>query len=75
MITKMNDNNYPDFLNEIINYLLGICNYSKQYVENIITTTMQFLSFMNTYKFEEKYNSINKFTLKQTKMTVHFINR
>lgn len=59
----MNDNNYPDFLNEIINYLLGICNYSKQYVENIITTTMQFLSFMNTYKFEEKYNSINKFTL------------
>ena len=51
----MNNEKYPDFLNEISNYLLGIANYSKLYVDNIITTIMQFLTFMNTYKFEGKY--------------------
>ena len=56
----MNDEKYPDFLNEISNYLLGIANYSKLYVDNIITTIMQFLNFMNTYKFEGKYDSLNK---------------
>ena len=48
---KMNDEKYPDFLNEISNYLLRIANYSKLYVDNIITTIMQFLTFMNTYKW------------------------
>ena len=59
----MNDEKYPDFLNEISNYLLGIANYSKLYVDNIITTIMQFLNFMNTYKFEGKYDSLNKFSI------------
>ena len=59
----MNDEKYPDFLNEISNYLLGIANYSKLYVDNIITTIMQFLTFMNTYKFEGKYDSLNKFSI------------
>ena len=59
----MNDEKYPDFLNEISNYLLGIANYSKLYVDNIITTIMQFLTFMNTYKFEDKYVSLNKFSI------------
>ena len=59
----MNDEKYPDFLNEISNYLLGIANYSKLYVDNIITTIMQFLTFMNTYKFEGKYVSLNKFSI------------
>ena len=59
----MNDEKYPDFLNEISNYLLGIANYSKLYVDNIITTIMQFLTFMNNYKFEGKYDSLNKFSV------------
>jgi site-specific recombinase XerD len=58
----MKNKKYPDFIDEISNYLIGIGNYSKLYVENIITTIMQFLEFMNTYKFNEQFDSLDKIT-------------
>ena len=59
----MKNKKYPDFIDEISNYLIGICNYSKQYVENIVTTIMQFLEFMNTYKFNNQYDSLDKISM------------
>lgn len=53
---------YPSFINEINDYLIGIGNYSQIYVKNIIVTIMQFLEFINTYKFDEKFESLDEFT-------------
>lgn len=53
---------YPSFINEINDYLIGIGNYSQIYVKNIIVTIMQFLDFINTYKFDGKFESLNEFT-------------
>lgn len=58
----MDNKKYPSFVNEINDYLIGIGNHSKLYVENIITTIMQFLEFINTYKFNEKFDSLDKMT-------------
>lgn len=58
----MNEKKYPNFIKDIKNYLIAIGNYSKLYVENIITTVSQFLEFINEYKFDHKYNSINEMT-------------
>ncbi len=58
----MNEKKYPEFIEDIKNYLIAIGNYSKLYVDNIITTVAQFLEFMNEYKFDEKYDSINEMT-------------
>ena len=50
-------NKSTDVIEEFSNYLIGIKNLSDQYVSNIITTLKQFLSFMNIYKYKEKYES------------------
>lgn len=58
----MNEKVYPEFVEDIKNYLIGIGNYSKVYVTNLIITVTQFLNFMNEYKFDYKYNSIDEMT-------------
>lgn len=58
----MNNKIYPKFVYDIKNYLIAIGNYSYLYVDNIITTINQFLEFINTYKFDEKYESISEMT-------------
>ena len=58
----MNNKNYPIFIEELKNYLIGIKNLSNLYVDNIITTIMQFLEFMNTYKFNEQFESLEQIT-------------
>lgn len=58
----MNEKKYPKFIEEICNYLIAIGNYSKLYVDNIVTTVSQFLEFMNEYKFNNRYNSIDEIT-------------
>ena len=59
----MNKNNMPQFINDLINYLIGIKNLSAIYVKNMVITIEQFLEFINTHKFKNKYDKIEKFTL------------
>ncbi len=59
----MNKNNMPQFINDLINYLIGIKNLSAIYVKNMVVTLEQFLEFINTHKFKNKYDKIEKFTL------------
>lgn len=57
------ENNYPEFINQFMYYVLGIKNLSKGYVETTIHTVMQFLSFLNEMKYGNRYTDINKMTL------------
>lgn len=59
----MNKNNMPQFINDLINYLIGIKNLSAIYVNNMVITLEQFLEFINTHKLKNKYNKIENFTL------------
>ena len=42
----MNKNNMPQFINDLINYLIGIKNLSAIYVNNMVITLEQFLEFL-----------------------------
>ena len=53
----------PQFINDLINYLVGIKNLSAIYVNNMVITIQQFLEFINTHKLKNKYDNIEKFTL------------
>ena len=53
----------PQFVEDLKNYLIAIRNLSEVYIENMIVTIEQFLEFMNTHKFKNKYDSIENFTL------------
>lgn len=59
----MEENRTPTFLIDFSNYLIAIKNYSGIYVKNMLITIQQFLDFINVHKFNNKYNSINSFTL------------
>lgn len=59
----MEENRTPAFLIDFSNYLIAIKNYSGIYVKNMLITIQQFLDFINVHKFNNKYNSINSFTL------------
>lgn len=59
----MEENRTPTFLTDFSNYLIAIKNYSGIYVKNMLITIQQFLDFINVHKFNNKYNSINSFTL------------
>jgi len=59
----MNKNNMPQFINDLINYLVGIKNLSAIYVNNMVITLEQFLEFINTHKLKNKYDKIENFTL------------
>ena len=59
----MNKNNMPQFMNDLINYLVGIKNLSAIYVNNMVVTIEQFLEFINTHKLKNKYDNIEQFTL------------
>ena len=57
------ENNYPEFINQFMYYVLGIKNLSKGYIETTIHTIMQFLSFLNEMKYGNRYTDVNKMTL------------
>lgn len=59
----MSNNNLPKFMNDFSDYLIGIRNLSKIYIKNMNITIKQFLEFINTHKFKNKYKSIKNFTL------------
>ena len=54
----MNKNNMPQFINDLISYLVGIKNLSAIYVNNMVVTLEQFLEFINTHKLKNKYDKI-----------------
>ena len=57
------ENNYPEFINQFMYYILGIRNLSQGYVTSTIHTIMQFLNYLNERKYGNRYNDINEITL------------
>ncbi len=59
----MEKNNYKEFIVDFKDYLIVIKNLSNIYIEKIVTTVHQFLEFVNIYKLDNKYDSIENFSL------------
>lgn len=53
----------PTFVKELSNYLIGIKNLSEVYVESMMFTLEQFLEYLNIHDLNNKYDSIEKFTM------------
>lgn len=59
----MKQSKTPKFVEDLKNYLIAIRNLSEVYIENMLITIEQFLEFINTHKFKNKYESIENLTL------------
>ena len=59
----MTNNDLPEFLNEFSNYLIGIKNLSRLYINSMKNTIKQFLNFINVHILKKKYKSIKNVTL------------
>lgn len=59
----MKELNMPQFVNNLVSYLIGIKDLSEIYAHNMTITIKQFLEFINVHKLKNKYNSIEDFTL------------
>ena len=59
----MEKNNYKEFIVDFKDYLIVIKNLSNIYIEKMVTTVHQFLEFVNIYKLDNKYDSIENFSL------------
>ncbi|MBR2786421.1 MAG: hypothetical protein IKD76_02875 [Clostridia bacterium] len=55
--------NMPQFVNNLVSYLIGIKDLSEICAHNMTITIKQFLEFINVHKLKNKYNSIEDFTL------------
>lgn len=58
-------NNYNEFIEDFKNYIYAIKNLSELYVNSMVCTIKQFLDFINTYKFDDKYNNAEEITLNE----------
>ncbi len=56
---------YSVFITDFENYLYAIKNLSINYVSTIKQTISQFLNFINIYKFDSKFESIEEITLNE----------
>ena len=56
---------YSVFITDFENYLYAIKNLSINYVSTIKQTISQFLNFINIYKFDNKFESIEEITLNE----------
>ena len=59
----MERSKYKDYISDFKSYLYAIKNLSDLYVNNIIGTVSQFLSFINAYKFDNRFNSVEEMDL------------
>lgn len=59
----MKELNMPQFVNNLVSYLIGIKDLSEIYAHNMTITIKQFLEFINVHKLKNRYNSIEDFTL------------
>ena len=59
----MKQSKTPKFVEDLKNYLIAIRNLSEVYIENMLVTIEQFLEFINTHKFKNRYESIENLTL------------
>jgi site-specific recombinase XerD len=59
----MGKNNYREFIADFTNYLSAIKNLSELYVKGIVQTVYQFLDYMNTYKFDNQFKSVEDICL------------
>jgi site-specific recombinase XerD len=56
---------YSEFITDFENYLYAIKNLSSNYVSTIKQTISQFLDFINIYKFDNKFKSIDEMSLNE----------
>lgn len=56
---------YNEFITEFENYLYAIKNLSSQYVKKITQTITQFLDYINIYKFDNKFKSVEEMSLNE----------
>lgn len=59
----MNNNKYPEFIENFKSYVAGIRNLSASYIESILSTLKGFLEFVNDHIYDCKYEDINEMTL------------
>ena len=59
----MSKNNYKEFISDFTNYLYAIKNLSELYVKGIVGTVHQFLEFINIYKFDQQFESVEDICL------------
>lgn len=59
----MKTNNYQSFISDFTSYLFAIKNLSELYVKGIVGTIHQFLEYINVYKFNEKFTTVDEITL------------
>lgn len=57
------NNKIPTFVVDFNNYLTAIKNISTVYIQNMTVTVQQFLEFINTHKFNNKYNCTKEMSL------------
>ncbi len=57
--------NYNEFITDFENYLYVIKNLSSQYIKKITQTITQFLNFINIYKFDNKFKSVEEISLNE----------
>lgn len=60
--------NYNEFMEDYKNYLIAIRNLSQGSVKKVITTVKQFLGFINYYKFDKKFDSVEDINLNDIRM-------
>ena len=60
--------NYNEFMEDYKNYLIAIRNLSQGSVKKVITTVKQFLGFINNYKFDKKFDSVEDINLNDIRM-------
>ena len=61
----MDKNNYEYYISDFKNYLNVVKNLSDIYIDKMIGTVNQFLNFINSYKFEDKFKSEKEITLNE----------
>lgn len=59
---------YPQFISELSDYLNAIKSYSEVYIKNLIVTIRQFLEFVNVYKLDGRYTSIENISLNDIRL-------
>ena len=56
---------YNEFIKDFENYLYAIKNLSGQYIKKTTQTITQFLNFINKYKFDNKFESVEEMSLNE----------
>ncbi len=59
---------YPQFISDLSDYLNAIKSYSEVYIKNLIVTVRQFLEFINVYRLDSEYTTIENISLNDIRL-------